>query len=842
MVAEYEQVDELVEKFHDLIPCSSATVDPTEPLAMPMWLSESWQPLLWVPLFNLLLQPQYLMAIRWSVHRATASSFRSGLNGDLSLFGTHTLLVTLSSIYDVPPEPYSVGDPLAPVALAEEPELIPVNSAAPASGLLPTWFPAILSPLPEEIKSPQDSGLSSGPCCSSAGTGQVEATETSAPILAAERRPSALLKTPSKTLFVQHRKSKARKLTKSTVNRKRAHEETSDEDRSGPVTPAANKRRNLGPPGSTPFANRRTLSRRLSSRAAPLSSRLARREAEQQGRIESTLFRIPDYLRQLEADRQKSGAASSSASPQPPQANFHFTVEPALPMDPSSANEAPQESSTPERNTSETPQRGWNIRGLLSSVPRSFSRLLPFGRSSERSEVRSTFEPSSERIVRTRPYDTAPADSRNEPQSRRRLSEQPTQPPKKRARNLSYSLFPAPIDRSLYLGDISKPSTVLPESSTSTSRSSAQETAKKVVAQKTAISDNQTRGREVSPETVSETVQKKRKRSPSPDVIPNPVGASYGMDLDYFCYSSESDDEVTATPAKQSEPKKADGLAKTSARSALRSERQSCKKVRFDASPEDTPSKLRTRARSTDPYHGTHFIGMGSTSAPATPTPAARDDQPQRYPGFIPNTQGTFQLDYDAFSDDSDSSGPSSQTSILAPSSVPTEEEARASTQPEDLDVASRQAPKAHLFTPSKVDGDALARVRSQAEKYKPKTPSGLRTASRYSSPMTATPETISSKPPTSVKSDEPAQSKQAEESAAFGDDEFARDAEWLYQNCPSGDLSQLKWPARQSYEESVGVSSRIIELLASIWDDSEVDTAYVAFRRSFEEYKMTLE
>lgn len=179
-----------------------------------------------------------------------------------------------------------------------------------------------------------------------------------------------------------------------TVNRKRAHEDTSNEDRTAPVTPAANKRRNLGPPGSTPFANRRTpLSRRIQTRAAPFSARLARREAEKHGRIESTLFRLPDYLRQLEADRQKADRAPSSPGPQLPQTTFDFTMEPNLPtnQNPAEESSAPQEPSTPGRSTPETPQRGWNLRGLLSSVPRSFSRLLPFGRPSESSEDQRKF-------------------------------------------------------------------------------------------------------------------------------------------------------------------------------------------------------------------------------------------------------------------------------------------------------------------------------------------------------------------------------------------------------------------------------------------------------------------
>lgn len=421
------------------------------------------------------------------------------------------------------------------------------------------------------------------------------------------------------------------------------------------------------------------------------------------------------------------------------------------------------------------------------------------------------------------------------------MSERPSQPPKKRARNLSYSLFPAPIDRSLYLGDIPKPSTALPEAAAPDSHRTEQTQAQKPESQQTSASDEQDEPRETSQE-ISDAEQRKRKRSPSPDVIPNPAGSSYGLDLDYFCYSSESEDEAAATPSKPSERKKADGLAKSVARSALRAERQSSKKVRFDASPEDTPSKLRSRARATDPYRGTHFVGMGNDS----PTPPARTEQPsQRHSGFVPNTQGTFQLDYDTVSDDSETTSLSSSTNVIAPSpsQAAREEDGRVSTQPEGHDAqspASRHSSRAQPSTPGKVDEEALARVRSQAEKYKPKTPSGLRTASRYASPLTATPDTVAPNQ-TTKKSDLTPQPGKADKPENFGDDEFALDAEWLYQNCPSGDLSQLKWPARQSYEEGLGVSSKSMQLLATIWDDGEIEPAYLAFRQSFEEFKKTL-
>ena len=155
-------------------------------------------------------------------------------------------------------------------------------------------------------------------------------------------------------------------------------------------------------------------------------------------------------------------------------------------------------------------------------------------------------------------------------------------------------------------------------------------------------------------------------------MIPNPPGCSYGLDLDYFCYSSESEEEQELTQSR-TEQRKPDHSAKAAVRSALRSERPSSKKVRFDASPENTPSKLRLRARATDPYHGRHFIGMGNDSdavAPESPSASHVSDGSPSRTGFVPNLQGTFQLDYDAFSDDSELSG-SSSAKAPAPSSVP---------------------------------------------------------------------------------------------------------------------------------------------------------------------------
>lgn len=164
---------------------------------------------------------------------------------------------------------------------------------------------------------------------------------------------------------------------------------------------------------------------------------------------------------------------------------------------------------------------------------------------------------------------------------------------------------------------------------------------------------------------------KKRKRSPTPEIIPNPPGVSYGMDMRYFTYSSsesEDESEEISPPAKRTRGN--DTAVMHNMRSAIRSETGPSKKVRFDASPENTPSKTRAKARATDPYRGRQFVGMGGDSNVSTPPriPATYGDFPRR-PGFVFNTEGTYGFDY---SDDSESDEETTSYSVAAPSDAPT--------------------------------------------------------------------------------------------------------------------------------------------------------------------------
>ncbi|KAL1885010.1 hypothetical protein Plec18167_001667 [Paecilomyces lecythidis] len=629
---------------------------------------------------------------------------------------------------------------------------------------------------------------------------------------------------PGKLRPRKRRPSRNRALTKRIAPiRKRTRDNMSDDEASDIITPS-NKRRNMGPPGSTPFARRSTpLSSRLVNRTTPFSERRRRRLLEQQGRIDKTLFRLPQLVAQTESDRQTSSNEPEIAPCEPSSLIRHVD-----------ANKENRESEpdNEQPSTPETPRRGWGIRGLFSSVPRSFSRILPtLGLSPERSESTGITAPASERISRT--ATTSPISPLSFGVTTTTATT--TKKPKESSpHDLSYSLFPARIDRSRYLE-------VRSDVRGDTKRRKLGDGKKSVIEQSAATTTPERfqRGSDADADADVDAMDggKKRKRpSTSPDVIPNPPGSSYGLDLDYFTYSTDSEDETEEAQRTTSV------TDKRPVRSILRPQRPPPKRVRFDTSPENTPSKLRLRA--TDSYTGQQFVGVpdlftprdnatrqdavphpdtATTSAAVPAAQTAVEEPAQRSPGFIPNQSGTFRLDYDAFSSDSESNtepSPARPTSQGQPPASREETEPRppAWTQP----PPPRPTP-AHAALPSTsepaADSQALAKARSQAEKYKPKTPSGLRTTSRYASPMGASPLG----------------------EVSGGDDDFARDAQWLLSNCPSGDLSELSWPKQGALTEGLGVDPEAGRLLAQLWEEEEVEEGYHAFSRSLEEFAETL-
>lgn len=334
---------------------------------------------------------------------------------------------------------------------------------------------------------------------------------------------------------------------------------------------------------------------------------------------------------------------------------------------------------------------------------------------------------------------------------------------------------------------------------------------------------------------------KKRKRAPSPDVIPNPPGCSYGLDLDYF-YFSESDEEIEGTSqaegakgTSQNEESSSENASAVSS-SALRSTTPATKKVRFDASPQDSPSKSRQLPRATDPYTGSHFLAPGEkphTSQPRTdqtPTATVSCNATASAPASAPDSIDAPRADA---AGTTGSPMPGQSTQPTASPAGPTPSAAIEPTRYDPLRLLPIAQPIADLYvcsdhpaprsprsaprhathpqrpeTPTKGDDESLAKVRSQAQKFKPKTPSGLRTASRYSSPLTRLSDIFMNQQP---KPD-------------FGDDEFGRDAQWLYEQCPAGNLEKLAWPNKKSVVVAAEVDPAPRQLLTRTWNNLEAD------------------
>jgi hypothetical protein len=563
-------------------------------------------------------------------------------------------------------------------------------------------------------------------------------------------------------------------------------------------------------------------------------------------------------------------------------------------------------------------------------------------------------------------------------------------------RDLTYSLFPAPIDKTVYLGDTSG-SSKEPKSSKSKSRKSHKQTKQPRLKDDSSSKPDsleQSNEKDCLPSEVTKEPGKKRKRHSSPEVIPNPPGVSYGMDLRYFIYSSDDSDDSDGPdePNEGSYPSRPKKVPTTPARGILQSGRPPLKRVRFDTSPDDTPSKLRARA--TDTYTGRHFVGVNdhfasqdhiTATSMKAPPPLITEEFSDRPSTFIPNPHGTFTLDYDAFSSDSetelsdttipkksatptsdslmsekpkaklqatctdesedeyetldliemspisktlssedppfrvpahksssqeyqaDSSSPcisrtasisysenrlqstpsalaqissdlptpdtatdnehradqrspditsthsftpNAQSSVPLPMSAHNSHPSSTSATEAENEHCSEEVPSGIVSTPpstsvtqdqhpphcttpshpslpptsSADDLGAVAKVRSQVEKYKPKTPSGLRASSRFCSPLADSPNPAATLP------------DQEQLTALFGDDEAGRDALWLYNNCPTGDFSQLQWPEPESYCDSLGIDPEAEVLLNRVWNQDEVDAGYASFVRSLEE------
>ncbi|KAN0068713.1 hypothetical protein V8E54_013437 [Elaphomyces granulatus] len=598
--------------------------------------------------------------------------------------------------------------------------------------------------------------------------------------------------------------ARATKPTKAT--KKRTIRELTSSDDDAPRTP---KRRVVDRPGSIPFPQ-------IPTRGKPYSERRHRREMEAQGRIHSTLLRLPELVAQTEADARAraedsdndDGLAADHPAPSPasPPINprlgwrlpgiFSRNLFPSLRV-PSLSFLAGSPSPRQEQPT-------LNGGGDSASPPVQASgvQILPVSETLQPSTVDD--EAASSRLPGT--------DASKEKKWSQRKVRQPT-----------YSLFPEPIDRELYLRN------------TSTARSRLGTSDSQPLDKTTkAVDDTETPSDERRPKAGAEaphsgeesrkSERKRRRRRASPDIIPNPPGTSYGMDLRYFIYSSESyddssEDEVRARPSQMP------------VRGILQTKRPRPKRVHFAASPPDKPSKLRSISQAaTESYAGhdmdPHVDRLGVLASPAQmPTSSLRAAQtdPDSYQPVVPNLTGTFTLDYDLFSsDDSDTAapfetgarvpGPHALSSAPAPGTVAGTVGEPAPSGPSGSNVLRTSEP-APLGADS--EGSPL---------HFPAAANAFETSRRSSMVVGDSAIGPDQEPPS-----------QERLRALFGEDEIGEDSIWAFNQCPSGDFRRISWPEPNGYAESLNMSSEAVNLVNSM-SQGDVSAVYDEFCRSIDE------
>ena len=279
--------------------------------------------------------------------------------------------------------------------------------------------------------------------------------------------------------------------------------------------------------------------------------------------------------------------------------------------------------------------------------------------------------------------------------------------------------------------------------------------------------------------TKSTTPGTKRKRMPSPDTIPNPKGASYGMDLDYFRYvSSEEEDEVITPskhrPSKQRRlhgPDRQEAFVQLDTGKAqpyrggsfslgtMNYERENLfNKVAALESSKVQPKKsiseksvMRTQQSVSVRTPITNLTGSFRV-----PSPSDSDSDPEDAPAGSPSEHISTELaqkDQDILH--STGASPKKPSLRAEETSLQTDSftsKGKASCTQSPLSKAVTSSPKtapstwtqpppprpnpSHAALPSvSADSEALARARKKALHYQPHKPSGLRASSRISSP-----------------------------------------------------------------------------------------------------------
>ena len=297
----------------------------------------------------------------------------------------------------------------------------------------------------------------------------------------------------------------------------------------------------------------------------------------------------------------------------------------------------------------------------------------------------------------------------------------------------------------------------------------------------------------------------KRKRMPSPETIPNPVGGGFGMDLDYFYISDADSDEEHETPTRRPQAKKArtssHGIEHIGSPSGNISQASATSHNEFQHNPSDGVAQV-TPTQESQTGRASSFNSDLNGSPHRNVFEASLSAQTE--PEYAPNGPTmTFKVPSPTSSDDENSElDLESQQDIAAPPS-PLASKSSAPKQRPTPNYTTMPAPS-HL----------VEKARQKALIHQPKTGSSLRNASRLSS------STAGSDP-----SEE--RSRSAEEQSKG---EETAECEALYQNFLTTHVD--------AYEEYIkGVSPKVAAFMNATWTEEDIEAAEKAFDSGLENF-----
>ena len=377
------------------------------------------------------------------------------------------------------------------------------------------------------------------------------------------------------------------------------------------------------------------------------------------------------------------------------------------------------------------------------------------------------------------------------------------------------------------------------------------EVARKV---KEALEEHQRLRTEAEKATVPGT---KRKRLPSPDVIPNPPGSSYGMHLDYFGSDSSGDelgdDEVTTEQIESpsTRPMK---------RARMSSESQTSPSDRVIGDPH-RPAPY-TGKMFADPKPNLFFQPVAPSRTFTTPEESDSDSDASEEAGAAPSKDKdkTRETTNTVSGSADKSSSISTVASGPANSSIP---DSSSATAPDTWKQPPPPAPKpSHMELPSTgaapADVDTLARARARALQHTPKQPSGLRFSSRLSSSTVATPSDIgvghnspAAMSPLSNEQSHEALGDITESQNQIMDDSMDKDndntpqlgpidteVQQAVDAIPADQLLEFDFPAPSQNYADMGFDPDVVAAVMQDWTPNDTENAHQTFEADFNVWK----